>query len=172
MQPMIGMTSLKSPGETGEYKAFEKIMQPQNLSQLTKEIKRVNDPWEGSDLAMGMNDLDEIQLIDNMLGGTEQKQEGIFEFTHSNKELHDLKSIEEPPLKPKVEQTVPAHSRARQQQPQRNVFEYHQSSDESEDPSFVAPEWELSMKPHRNVENIIENFLDHQIEKLIAEYTQ
>ncbi len=28
MQPMIGMTSLKSPGETGEYKAFEKIMQP------------------------------------------------------------------------------------------------------------------------------------------------
>ena len=73
MQPLIGMTSLKSPEETSEYKAFEKIMKPQNLSQVTKEIKRANDPWQGSDLVMGVNDLDEIQLIDNMLGGTHQK---------------------------------------------------------------------------------------------------
>lgn len=64
-----------------------------------------------------------------MLGGTEkQEKQDIFNFTHSNKELHDLKSLEEPSHKPMVEEpVVAAQSRA---VPQRNVFEYHQSSEE------------------------------------------
>jgi hypothetical protein len=44
-----------------------------------------------------------------MLGGTEkQEKQDIFNFTHSNKELHDLKSLEEPSHKPKLEEPVVA----------------------------------------------------------------
>jgi hypothetical protein len=51
LQPLIGMTSLKSPEETSEYRRFDKVMKPENLSHVTKELNK-RDDW--------VNDLDEI----------------------------------------------------------------------------------------------------------------
>ena len=76
LQPLIGMTSLKSPEATTNYKPFEQMMQPQNLTQVTKELnmrrQAAADP-QAQDMLMAANDLDEIQLMENLLEGEKPK---------------------------------------------------------------------------------------------------
>ena len=88
-----------------------------------------------------------------------------------------MQETEKPPIA-KVE-AVTAQRQLGQPQ-QRSAFQYHNASDEDEEEyesevdesSFVRdeePEWEPNQTAATNVENIIDCFIAHHIDRIIAE---
>ena len=165
------------------------------------------DVWGAQEL-----DIDEIQIIaeinpnelgDSMkplveaIGSSKPKNEDIFNFTHSNQQLHEVSSSAIHFKQEPMTSALPLKSA--QPPPKRSLFEYHHQSgseeesqedectpedeeeydDEeiSEAANFFEAEhgpvkWDLEKTPTTNVESLIDIYIDFQIQKIMSEYEQ